>query len=76
MNDKTLTYLAYALAAVLLIVGVVYFTQAANHLPHFFPGYSETETKTHFKHGVAAIFLALGAVAFGWFKSGPKSTQE
>ena len=76
MNKKTLAILAYVVSALLVVVAVIYFTQPANHLPAFFPGHDAASDKVHFKHGLAAILLALGGVAFGWFQTGPKSPQE
>ena len=76
MNKKTLSLLGYAACALFVVIGIVYFITPANHLPIFFPGHDASETKTHFKHGLAAIFLAMGAAAFAWFQSGPKLPQE
>lgn len=75
MNKKTLALLGYMAAAILVVIGVMYLTQPANHLPQAFPGYSATETKIHFKHGVAAVLLALGAIALAWFQGGKPSSE-
>jgi hypothetical protein len=76
MNKQSLTIASYVIAAVFVVVGIIYFVTPANNLPAFFPGHDAAMTKAHTKHGLAAIILALGAVAFGWFQSGPRSPQE
>ena len=60
----------------LLIVSVVYFTHAANVLPHFFPGYDATMTAKHTKHGIAALILAVLAFIYAWFQAGPKKAAS
>ncbi len=76
MNKKTLIILAYVVAAIFAILAFIYFTTPANQLPGFIPGHDIAETKVHIKHGLAALFLALGSVAFAWFQSGPRSAQK
>ena len=76
MNKKALVYLAYALAVLFVVIAVIYFITPANQLPGFMPGHDAVSAKTHVKHGLAAAFLALGSIAFAWFQSGPKSSQE
>ncbi len=61
--------LAVILGIILLIAAVVYFITPANALPGFMPGYDATLTKTHFKHGIGALFLSLALFAYVWFKS-------
>ena len=76
MSKKAIVLLAYVAAVLLAILALVYFTTPANHLPSFLPGHDTTVTKTHMKHGIAALLLALGCVALGWFQGGPKSSQN
>ena len=76
MNKHVLALAGYLAAFALLVIAVIYFVTPANHLPSLFPGYDLASTKTHAKHGLAAIFLAFGAVAFAWFQGGPGSAQE
>lgn len=76
MNKKPLTYLAYAVAAVFVVVAVVYFTTPADKLPAFMPGHNPAVTASHLKHGLAALGLALGAAAVGWFSGGPKHSDD
>jgi hypothetical protein len=58
----------------LIVVAVVYFAEPADRLPSFFPGHAAHETRTHVKHGIAA--LAVGIIAFigAWFTTGRKRT--
>jgi hypothetical protein len=72
MNKKIISTLAYLAAAVFLAIAVVYFTKSAENLPSFFPGHASGVTTVHFKHGIGALVLAFGALAVGWFASGPK----
>jgi hypothetical protein len=80
MNKKTIATICYLLAAVFVVIAVIYFVTPADKLPHFFPGYDAASAKSHVKHGIAALFLGSGAIALGWFQAGPKnspdSTQE
>lgn len=76
MNKSFILLLDAIVVIVLLVIAVVYFTHSANHLPHWFPGYSTTETKVHVKHGLAAVIVALAAAAYGWFATGPKPASS
>lgn len=77
MNKKVIAILAYVVAVVFLAVAIFYFVTPADKLPAFMPGHDVTMTKVHFKHGLAALLLAIAAAAFGWFQGGPqKSAQE
>lgn len=76
MNKQLLAWVAYAAAVVLVVIAVIYFMTPADQLPSYIPGHEAGVTKVHVKHGIAAVVLALGAVAFGWFQSGPKSPKE
>jgi len=76
MNKRYLAIAGYLVALALIVVSIVYFTTPADHLPTLFPGHDIASTKTHAKHGLAAILLALGAVAFAWFQGGPSSPKE
>jgi hypothetical protein len=59
-----------ALAAVFVVVGIVYFTRTANELPSLLPGHEAGSTKRHVKHGVAMIGLAMVALVGAWMLSG------
>jgi hypothetical protein len=76
MNKNTLSIAGYVVAAVLVLIGIMYFMTPSDQLPAFMPGYDMASTKVHTKHGLAAVMLALGAVAFSWFQKGPRSPQE
>lgn len=68
-------WVTVSLVAVALLVGVVaviYFTKSAADLPSFFPGHAIGETKHHTKHGIAAVLVALVALAGAWLTSGQK----
>ena len=71
-HRKWLVWLAVALGAVLIVIGIVYFVEPAGSLPSFFPGHESGSTHHHVKHGIAAILVGLACFAFAWFNSGPK----
>ena len=64
------------LAAVLVAIGVVYFTKTAADLPSYFPGHAAHSTKHHLKHGVAMITLALLALGAAWFTTAPARAPD
>lgn len=76
MKKILIVILSVIAVLVFVVLGIEYFSHAANQLPHWLPGYDPAETKVHTKHGLAAIVLALGAAAFGWFQSGPKPSDQ
>jgi hypothetical protein len=61
---------AIVLGLALLAVTAIYWIDSAGSLPSFLPGYEEGSTHHHFKHGLAALILALGCFVFAWFQSG------
>jgi len=67
---------AVATGVFLIGLAVVYFITPANHLPSFIPGFDTTITRHHFTHGIASLFLGLGAFVFVWFTSGKKSSEK
>jgi cytochrome b561 len=69
---RPLTWLLLAVAVVLVVIAVVYFTRDAANLPGFFPGHQAGLTKTHTKHGLAALVLAVVALIGAWFSSAPR----
>lgn len=75
--DKKLLFTGVLVIGVLLIVvSVVYFVTPAKSLPSFFPGFDPALTKTHFKHGIGALLLGLGAFIFAWFNTKKSSKKE
>ena len=70
---------AVAVGCVLLVVGFVYFVEPAHSLPGFFPGHvgshSSEAAHHHIKHGIAAVAVALAALAYAWFATGPASRR-
>jgi Na+/H+ antiporter NhaD/arsenite permease-like protein len=77
-NTRKLLIPVAVLAGVLLIVvAVIYFTQAEHSLPSFFPGHASAGSAEanhhHTKHGIAALVVALACFAFAWFQGGPRT---
>ena len=79
-NLRKLIIPAVLLGVLLIVVAIIYFTQAQHSLPSFFPGHSSASDPEanhhHTKHGIAALVVALACFAFAWFQSGPKTTAE
>lgn len=77
MNNKKLIGVAAVLIGILLFgIACVYFAEPAKALPSFMPGFDPTEVKHHFKHGIGALFLALGCFALAWFQTGTKKSSS
>jgi hypothetical protein len=68
---RPLTIGLLILTAVLVIVGIVYFTRSAADLPAFFPGHEAHSTHHHIKHGLAAFTLAVLALVGAWVSTSP-----
>ena len=73
---RPLTIGLVLLAAVLVAIGVVYFTKTAADLPGVFPGHAAHSTKHHLKHGVAMITLALLVLGAAWFTTAPERPPD
>jgi hypothetical protein len=58
------------LGIIFAVIGVIYETQTAGHLPSFFPGHLTGSTTHHVKHGLAAFALAVIAWIAAWFVTG------
>ncbi|MCL6096731.1 MAG: hypothetical protein M1444_03600 [Patescibacteria group bacterium] len=76
MDKKLLLISAVAVGMLFVVISIIYFTTPAKSLPSFFPGFDPALTKTHFKHGIGALFLGISAFVFAWFKSGKKSSKK
>jgi hypothetical protein len=76
-NSRAIALLAVLAGVLLLVIAGVYFAEPAHSLPSFFPGHvgsgSSEYGHHHVKHGIAAVVVALGAFAYAWFASGPRS---
>lgn len=66
---------AVLVGIILLGASVIYFITPAKYLPSFLPGFDPKIATHHYKHGIAALLLGLGAFAFAWFNSGKKSDK-
>jgi len=68
---RPLTGVLLLVAALLVVIAVLYFTQTAKALPSFFPGHQAGSAHRHIKHGIAMIGLACLAVIGAWFSTAP-----
>jgi hypothetical protein len=68
------TVLLLALAAILVVVGVVYMTSTAGNLPAFFPGHAAHSMHHHTKHGLAAFGVAVVVLIAAWLTTPPDRT--
>lgn len=55
---------------VLLALAVLYWVEPASSLPTFIPGHEAGSSHHHIKHGIAALFVGLALLVFGWFQTG------
>jgi hypothetical protein len=74
MTFRPLTAVCLVLAAIFVVVGIVYVTKSASGLPSFFPGHEAGVARHHTKHGIASFGLAVLALAGAWFTTAPSST--
>lgn len=72
---KQWTVILVILAVLFLALAIYYWVTPAGSLPHFFPGYERLVHRAHFKHGLAALILAVLFGIGAWFESGKKSTS-
>jgi uncharacterized RDD family membrane protein YckC len=66
---------AIIVGLVLFAIAAVYWIDSASQLPSFFPGHTAGSAHHHFKHGLLAFILGLGAFAFAWFQTGPSHAR-
>ncbi len=70
-SNRRLVMIAGIIAGIiLLVIALVYFMNPANGLPVFFPGYNPALASHHWKHGLLALILGVGALVVAWFNSG------
>ena len=70
---RPLTWLLIGVGVLFLVLAAIYFTTQAQHLPAFFPGHEAGATKTHTKHGLVMLGLAVVAFIGAWFTTAPPS---
>ncbi|MEI8238291.1 MAG: hypothetical protein WCI22_02625 [Actinomycetota bacterium] len=68
---KPITGVCIAVAAVCVVIAIIYFTRSADALPSFFPGHQAGVTRHHTKHGIALLGLAVLALVGAWMTSAP-----
>jgi hypothetical protein len=71
---RPLTWVLIGVAVVCVAAAIMYFTTTATHLPSFVPGHQAGSTKTHTKHGIAMLGLAVVALIGAWFTTAPAKT--
>jgi hypothetical protein len=57
--------LAFLLAVVCVVVGVMYYVLPGGSLPTFMPGYAADSTRIHMLHGFAAVTSAVVFLLIG-----------
>ena len=65
----------FVLAAVFVVIAVIYFTESADALPSFFPGHRTGSSTHHTKHGLVAVILAALCLIGAWFTTGRRGTS-
>lgn len=69
----TVTIALIAAGVILAVIGVVYLTLTAAHLPAFFPGHQAGSAHHHTKHALAAFGLAVLSWIAAWFTTGTRN---
>jgi hypothetical protein len=73
---KPLSIVLVLLGILLIAVAVYYWVTPAGSLQTWIPGYESGSDHHHFKHGLAAMILGLGAFVLAWFNSGKKESAH
>ena len=71
---RPLTIVLVIVAIAFVVAAAIYFTTEAKSLPSFFPGHDTTLTRTHTKHGIAMIGLAVLSLIGAWFTTAPNES--
>lgn len=58
------------------VIGMIYETQTAGHLPALLPGHQAGSATHHVKHGLAAFALAVIAWLGAWFATGRRRRDD
>ena len=72
--NKKLGVAAVVLGILFLGLAIFYWMTPASALPSFFPGYDPAMAGVHFKHGLAALILAILLFIYAWFATGKKKS--
>jgi hypothetical protein len=70
------TWLLVVIGVLCLVAAVVYLTKPASQLPSFFPGHDAAVHGKHFKHGLAAIGVAVIAFIGAWLTTGHRRSVD
>ncbi len=66
--------IAVVLGIVFVILAFFYWLTPAGNLPSFMPGFIAGSSAIHFKHGLAALIVAILLFIYAWFAGGKKSS--
>ncbi len=67
---------AVVVGLLFLALAVYYWLTPASGLAPFLPGSVPGASKIHYTHGLAALILGLGILAYAWFQTGKKSSAS
>jgi hypothetical protein len=75
MNPRHPVVVWGAITVGILLMGlaVLYWLEPAGSLPALIPGHEAGSSHHHVKHGIAAFFVGLALLVFGWFETGNKA---
>jgi hypothetical protein len=91
MRIQPVAIVLVVLAVILVVVGIFYLTQTANHLPSFMPGHTSPklpecsarrgneacfDPRHYTKRGIAAIGLAVILLIGAWYTSGLRTRSQ
>jgi hypothetical protein len=66
------TFTLIGLGVLLAIIGVIYVTQTAGHLPAFLPGHMAGSPHKHLKHGLVSFGVAVVSWVGAWLSTGQR----
>ncbi len=75
LHFRPLTAVCLLIAAVCVVIAIVYFSRTADALPGFLPGHQTGSTRHHTKHGIALLGLAVLSLIGAWFTTAPAKNQ-
>ncbi len=74
--NRIVAVLLQIVGLALITFGLVYFTNPAQSLPHYLPGYDPVLDKLHYKHGFVALLSGVALFVYPWLPGCNRSDQQ
>ena len=75
-NNRLIAIAATVAGIALIVLALIYWAEPAKSLPSLMPGHEAGSNHHHYKHGIAAFLLGLGALVLAWFQIGPRRADQ